>query len=104
MSSFSGIQRSDSLDSIPSVDFLIEGLESEHDLLLKEPTISVFKRKEMDGEMQMEPLLTPDKSRFVLFPIKHTDVSTHTWTFANPLIPKHTLLIHIFLLCAFSLS
>jgi hypothetical protein len=69
-----GIPRSDSLDSIPSVDFLIETLEHEV-LALQEPTISEFKRKETNGELQVEPLLTPDKSRFVLFPIKHTDVS-----------------------------
>ena len=40
--------------------------------------VSVFKQREMRGELQPEPLLTEDKTRFVLFPIKHHDVSTLT--------------------------
>ncbi len=34
-----------------------------------------FKKLELEGKLLPEPLLTADKSRFVLFPIKHTDVS-----------------------------
>ena len=37
--------------------------------------ITDFRRKENEGLMEPEPLLIADKSRFVLFPIKHTDVS-----------------------------
>ena len=40
--------------------------------------ISEFKTKEMAGLMQPEPLLTADSSRFVLFPIKHSDVRQST--------------------------
>ena len=36
---------------------------------------SDFKQREMRGELAPEPLLTEDKTRFVLFPIKHHDVS-----------------------------
>lgn len=38
----------------------------------KEP--SAFRIKEMRGELLPEPLLIKDKRRFVLFPIKHTDI------------------------------
>ena len=38
-------------------------------------TISDFKLKELRGELLPEPLLVEQKSRFVLFPIKHDDVS-----------------------------
>ena len=31
--------------------------------------------KELSGELSPEPLLTPNDQRFVLFPIKHHDVS-----------------------------
>ena len=37
-----------------------------------------FKQREMRGELQPEPLLTEDKTRFVLFPIKYHDVSALT--------------------------
>ena len=35
---------------------------------------SAFRIKEMHGELLPEPLLIKDKRRFVLFPIKHTDI------------------------------
>ena len=38
-------------------------------------TPTEFKLKEQRGELLPEPLLTPDQTRFVLFPIKHADVS-----------------------------
>ena len=38
--------------------------------------VSDFKQKEKSGLLLPEPLLLEDKSRFVLFPIKHTDVSS----------------------------
>jgi ribonucleotide reductase beta subunit family protein with ferritin-like domain len=41
-------------------------------LLTTEPT--VFKLKEMNGELEDEPLLVEDKTRFVLFPIKQPDI------------------------------
>lgn len=65
--------RSTSFDSIPEVEFLHKILEK--DLLdANEELVSDFKRKERNGELAPEPLLVEDKSRFVLFPIKHTDV------------------------------
>ena len=42
--------------------------------------ITEFKKKEMNGELHPEPLLTVDKTRFVLFPIKHDDVSEQSLT------------------------
>jgi hypothetical protein len=39
--------------------------------------VSDFKLKEKSGLLLPEPLLMEDKSRFVLFPIKHTDVSVY---------------------------
>ena len=44
-------------------------------LLEEMSLVSEFKIKEANGELLPEPLLVEDKSRFVLFPIKHTDVS-----------------------------
>jgi ribonucleoside-diphosphate reductase subunit M2 len=65
--------RSTSFDSIPEVEFLHKILEK--DLLdANEELVSDFKRKERNGELAPEPLLVEDKSRFVLFPIKHTDI------------------------------
>lgn len=37
-------------------------------------TPSDFKLKELNGELLPEPLLATDRTRFVLFPIKHNDV------------------------------
>ena len=45
-------------------------------LLEEMSLVSEFKIKEANGELLPEPLLVEDKSRFVLFPIQHTDVST----------------------------
>jgi ribonucleoside-diphosphate reductase subunit M2 len=36
--------------------------------------VSEFKLMEIQGKLVPEPLLIPDKSRFVLFPIKHDDI------------------------------
>ena len=38
--------------------------------------VSQFRQMELNGELRPEPLLAEDKTRFVLFPIKHTDVSS----------------------------
>lgn len=60
-------------DALPSAEFLkirenlkmtCEGLQE----------ASAFKQKEMNGEFLPEPLLQEDKTRYVLFPIKHTDI------------------------------
>jgi len=44
-----------------------------------EPSSSVqvteFRQLEKTGQLEVEPLLKEDKSRFVLFPIQHKDVS-----------------------------
>jgi len=73
------VHRVNSIDSIDLVDFLVE----DHDRLTiapgagteEESLVSEFKQMELRGELKPEPLLMEDKQRFVLFPIKHTDVS-----------------------------
>lgn len=67
-----------SLDSIPDVDFIactspksVNGAEAE-------VAVSEFRMKELNGELELEPLLVSDKTRFVLFPIKHSDVRLKT--------------------------
>ena len=65
------LSRTNSFESIPDVDFILHTIETE----LASLEISDFKRKESDGLLLPEPLLTPDNSRFVLFPIQHSDVS-----------------------------
>ena len=37
-----------------------------------------YKLHELDGKLLPEPLLIEDPTRFVLFPIKNPDVSTHS--------------------------
>ena len=70
------LDRSDSLESIPDVDFIARCIEDVH-ITPASPMneISEFRQRELNGEMSPEPLLTEDKSRFVLFPIKYGDVS-----------------------------
>ena len=69
------MQRSESFDSIPDVEFIRDVLADEC-RAFDNGAISAFKVKENNGEMLPEPLLVEDKSRFVLFPIKHPDVRT----------------------------
>jgi hypothetical protein len=66
--------RSSSFDSIPDVEFLQKMLEQDLNDA-NQQLVTDFKRKEKNGELIPEPLLMEDKSRFVLFPIKHNDVS-----------------------------
>ena len=68
------IQRTESLDTIPSAGFEIT-VKSLIDDMNNAMMVSEFKRMEANGELKPEPLLMEDKSRFVLFPIKHNDVS-----------------------------
>ena len=64
--------RGDSMGSLPDVEFL----KPNHVMkLMDQPQASKFKLLELSGTLPVEPLLVPDKNRFVLFPIKHTDVS-----------------------------
>lgn len=63
--------RSDSFDSIPELDFIKDMMKDE---LAANDQVSEYRRRELNGELLPEPLLAEDKSRFVLFPIKHTDV------------------------------
>ena len=63
--------RTESFESIPDVDFMVQSIEAD----LASFDISDFRVKEAAGELFPEPLLVPDSSRFVLFPIKHSDVS-----------------------------
>jgi hypothetical protein len=62
------------LKDIPKADFLL-GLVTEDIPLTEAMKMSSFRKKEINGELQPEPLLKEDKGRFVLFPIKHNDVS-----------------------------
>ena len=66
--------RSASFESIPEVDFIKQMVDDEINDINK-ILVSDFKKLELEGKLLPEPLLTADKSRFVLFPIKHTDVS-----------------------------
>lgn len=66
--------RSASFESIPEVDFIKQTVDDEINDINK-ILVSDFKKLELEGKLLPEPLLTADKSRFVLFPIKHTDVS-----------------------------
>jgi hypothetical protein len=66
--------RSNSFDSIPEVDFL-QRMVAQELSAIETQMISEFKLKEKNGELLPEPLLTEDKSRFVLFPIQNPDVS-----------------------------
>ncbi len=65
--------RSESFDSIPDVDFIRGAIQDEL-TLTNRSLVSEYRRRELNGELLPEPLLVEDKSRFVLFPIKHTDV------------------------------
>ena len=62
-------------DSFPDADFLTYKDESESQAT---SVPSEFKVKEMKGLLKPEPLLISDKTRFVLFPIKHNDVNHST--------------------------
>jgi|AACY02.7.fsa_nt_gi hypothetical protein len=73
MSEFAKVTRSESLESIPSVDFLADEL-NDSTLLSDAITMTDFRKKEMNGELLPEPMLMEDKTRFVLFPIKQHDV------------------------------
>lgn len=77
--SSSTCSRSGSFESIPEVSFLQQLVTDDMEAINKS-LVSDFKRLEMEGKMLPEPLLMADKSRFVLFPIKHTDVSLY-WLF-----------------------
>ena len=71
------MEKSDSFESIPDIGLfksmiLDEVTQSENN---DKENMTVFKMKELNGDFKAEPLLIEDKSRFVLFPIKHTDVS-----------------------------
>ena len=70
------ISSRDSLDTtatdntFPEVDFLGSSpTYDEHDEMTE------FRKQELEGLHEPEPLLREDKSRFVLFPIQHNDVS-----------------------------
>lgn len=66
--------RSESFESIPEVDFIKKMVAEQVDDINKS-LMTEFKKLELAGKLLPEPLLIPDKSRFVLFPIKHHDVS-----------------------------
>jgi len=67
--------RSESFESIPEVEFLKQIISEQVDDINKS-LMTEFKKLEIAGKLLPEPLLIPDKSRFVLFPIKHHDVSS----------------------------
>ena len=60
-------------DSFADADFLTFNDNKENQCINSAP--SDFKVKELKGLLKPEPLLVSDKTRFVLFPIKHNDVS-----------------------------
>jgi hypothetical protein len=66
--------RTPSEESFPDVDFINESLQ-EFNVSDDSLKVTEFRLKEMSAEFKPEPLLNEDKSRFVLFPIKHQDVS-----------------------------
>lgn len=68
----SRVARNESFDSIASVDFLVDSMTLESESKT-EMTQSAMRLREIAGEIK-EPLLMEDKSRFVLFPIKHHDI------------------------------
>lgn len=73
----STLHESDSLDSIPDAGFVSDMIHSHSKQIIGPASlVSEFKMKELNGELLPEPLLQEDKTRFVLFPIKHNDVSS----------------------------
>jgi ribonucleotide reductase beta subunit family protein with ferritin-like domain len=65
------LTRGDSLDSLPDAEFL----RPNHLMkLVDQPVISEHKKQELAGFAVPEAMLQEDKSRFVLFPIKHADI------------------------------
>ena len=80
------LSRSNSFESIPDVDFIINTIETE----LASLDISEFKRKESAGLLLPEPLLIPDNSRFVLFPIQHSDVSIRYFTSFSSILDRNS--------------
>jgi hypothetical protein len=77
----SRVARNESFDSIASVDFLVDSMTLESESKT-EMTQSAMRLREIAGEIK-EPLLMEDKSRFVLFPIKHHDVSLFIMMFLS---------------------
>lgn len=73
--------RTESFDSIPEAGFVKEFVACQIKEL-EQNELSKYKKMEINGELKPEPLLAEDKSRFVLFPIKYTDVS-ETFLFGN---------------------
>ena len=78
-------ERKDSFDSIPEVDFIQQSMKEEIDSIDGQ-IISDFKILELSGKLRPEPLLIPDKSRFVVFPIKHNDVRDYICTTSMTLL------------------
>eukprot|EP01038_Epipyxis_sp_PR26KG_P007734 gene7734-10509_t len=73
--------RSGSFDSIPEAAFIkdvvrheLDMVDAELNLTKNNQKLTEFRTKEMRGLLKPEPLLLADKSRFVLFPIKHQDI------------------------------
>jgi hypothetical protein len=66
------MEKSDSFSSIPDIG-LFQSMTFDD---IEKENMSEFKMMEKKGQLKPEPLLIEDKSRFVLFPIKHTDVSS----------------------------
>lgn len=70
-------QKSDSLESLPEAGFISEMIHNHQGQIIAPASlVSEYKMKELNGEFLPEPLLLEDKTRFVLFPIKHNDVSS----------------------------
>jgi hypothetical protein len=69
-SSRDSLDTTETNDTFPEVDFLgtLPSFPDQDD-------ITDFRKEELEGLHDTEPLLREDKSRFVLFPIQHNDVS-----------------------------
>lgn len=84
--------RGDSLGSLPDAEFL----KPNHVMkLMDQPQASEFKKLELSGVMPKEPLLIPDKNRFVLFPIQHTDVSCTCLMFLCVILSFSQYSVHV---------
>lgn len=75
------VTRSESMD-FPEINFLKVSPEEEMEIT-HTAVVSEFRKKELAGELQPEPLLVENKHRYVLFPIQYDDVSLCFFRFSS---------------------
>lgn len=90
MTNTTNIERKESFDSIPEVDFiaLADNLEAVELVSKDDIPMTDAKLFELSEDFKPEPLLVEDKQRFVLFPIKYNDVRE----ISTYIITPHTIL------------